>query len=93
MDRNARTALMRHKPQQEINTTTMTDYDKHRAEEQLQNSISVSSIEYEASNACFSAFKSEFTAAMADVQDEEEREYLYSRMSDIRTEIFKLLNI
>ena len=71
----------------------MTDYDKHRAEEQLQNRISVSSIEYEASNACFSAFESEFTAAMADVQDEEEREFLYSRMSDIRTEIFKLLNI
>ena len=71
----------------------MTDYDKNRAEEELQNRISVSSIEYEASNACFSAFESEFTAAMADVQDQEEREYLYSRMSDIRTEIFKLLNI
>lgn len=71
----------------------MTDYDKHRAEEDLQNRISVSAIEYEASNACFSAFESEFTAAMSDVQDQEEREYLYSRMSVIRTEIFKLLNI
>jgi len=71
----------------------MTDEQKHQAEEAMHNSISVSAIEYEASNACFSAFESEFTAAMADVESEEEREYLYSRMTDIRTEIFKQLNI
>lgn len=71
----------------------MNDQEKSQAEEILYNNISISTIEWEATNACFEAFQSEFTAAMADVESEEEREYLYSRMTDIRTEILKQLNI
>jgi len=71
----------------------MSDQEKIQAEKILTNKISIRTIEYYVTDACYKAFESEFTAAMADVEDEEEREYLYSRMSDIRTEIYKLLNI
>jgi len=71
----------------------MTDEQKHQAEEILFSNISISTIEYYVNDACYKAFESEFTAAMADVEDEEEREYLYSRFPNIRTEILSQLNI
>jgi hypothetical protein len=71
----------------------MSDQEKIQAEEILCSNISTSTIEYYATDACYKAFQSEFTAAMADVESEEEREYLYSRFPNIRTEILSQLNI
>ena len=58
----------------------------------IENLISVSRIEYEATDACFSAFSDEWDKAMDTLTPEEQVEAVGLR-NDIQRYVFDLLNI
>jgi len=58
----------------------------------IENLISISQIEHEATDACFSAFSDQWDKAMDSLTPEEQVEAIGLR-SDIQRDVFDLLNI